>query len=244
MKNDYTPDVRRFATLDELNSDAAELIAGKADRCIRNRGIFTLVLAGGDTPRSLYELLAGDEYRGLLPWQKTHLFWGDERCVPPDHKDSNYQMSYESLLSMINIPYENIHRIYGEYDSPSVAAQEYENEIRSFFHCTTLVPSFDVVLLGMGGDGHTASLFPGDSLLHENQKLIAAVTAPPNMTPARRITMTLPLINQADHVFFLVAGKEKREVIDRILLSPDAKPQLPAALVSPRDSLVWFVADK
>ena len=219
-------------------------LSGGQRWCLEERGVFTLVLAGGGTPRSLYELLAGSAYRERLPWGKTHFFWGDERCVPPDNKDSNYYMSHMMLLSRIDVPGENIHRIHGENGNPGAEARRYENEIRSFLRALTFVPSFDVVLLGMGPDGHTASLFPGDDLLMERKRLVAAVTAPSYMKPARRISMTLPLINNADHVMFLAAGSEKRAVLNHILMAPDADPSRPAALVRPKGRLVWFVADE
>lgn len=243
MDKEYNPEVRRFRTLNELNRNAAGLICAVAETCVRERGKFSLVLAGGNTPRSLYEHISSGRCRDILPWRNTHLFWGDERCVPPDHKDSNYHMAKESLLSSLDLPEKNIHRIYGEYPSPLDAARDYENEIRSFYCSRTNVPVMDVVLLGIGSDGHTASLFPGDTALDEKTRLVTPATAPSYTSPARRITMTLPLINHAGHVLFFAAGKEKRAVIDRILRAPDEEPPLPAALVRPKGSLYWFVAD-
>ncbi len=244
MENEYNPEVRRFRTLDDLNRNAAELLAAIADTCVRDRGMFTLTLAGGNTPRSLYEHISSDRHRDMLPWRNTHLFWGDERCVPPDHKDSNYHMAKKSLLCSLDLPADNIHRIYGNNPSPIDAASDYENDIRSFYCTRTNVPVMDVIMLGIGSDGHTASLFPGDTVLGEKRKLVAAVTAPSYMSPARRITMTLPLINHAAHVLFFAAGKEKQVIIDRLLRVPDEEPPLPAALVRPKGRLYWFVADK
>jgi 6-phosphogluconolactonase len=193
-----------------------------------------LALAGGSTPRCLYELLAGSEFRDKIPWSQVHFFWGDERMVPQDHPQSNYRMAQEALLKHVPVLRSNIHPILTQA-SPEEAAQAYENELRK--HFGRGVPAFDLVLLGLGGDGHTASLFPGAGALEEKQRL--AVAHRPGQKGFDRVTLTLPVLNQARRVFFLVAGKDKATALQAAVTGGG---QLPAQQVAPRNGeLVWLV---
>ena len=221
----------------ELVDAAAELATAAVRRAVTDRGRCAIALAGGSTPRDLYIRLAAVP-RQQIPWEKVHLFWGDERCVAPDHADSNFRMVRETLLDHIALPENHVHRMRGELP-PQTAAAHYHDELRGFFG--ELPPRFDLVLLGMGDDGHTASLFPGTTALQERQTLAAAVHVP--ALQAWRITLTLPVLNAAREVVFLVAGTGKAAMIARIagLASPDSA--LPASLVRPGDGEVHWLLD-
>lgn len=239
--------IRRYQDLQELSREAARSILELALERVGERGIFTIVLSGGNTPRMLYEQLAQFPYPEKMPWNRTHLFWGDERCVAPDHPDSNYHMAYEALIAKVDIPAENVHRIPAEMPPPHDAALAYECIMRDFFSqlsCPVqdgVFPSFDLVLLGLGGDGHTASLFPGDPVLEGKERWVAAVNAPDYMSPRERITLTLPVINRASCVLFLVSGSGKKEILDTIHNDPQNASRIyPAALVQPAGQLIWY----
>lgn len=198
--------------------------------------VFTLALSGGGTPRRLYEVLSGPPYHGVFPWHRTHLFWGDERFVPHTDESSNYRMVREAMLSRAPIPAANIHPVQTEGLTPDAAASGYERELKSFYGAQRLDrarPLFDVVLLGLGPDGHTASLFPGTAVLEERERWAAAVVGP---RPAR-ITLTYPVLESSRHVAFLVAGKEKREIFSRF---QRGEPTLPAARLRPIGTLHLF----
>jgi 6-phosphogluconolactonase len=187
--------------------------------------VFTLALSGGGTPRRLYELLSGPPYHDAFPWHRTHLFWGDERFVPRDDKSSNYRMVRDAMLSRAQIPATNIHPVPTEGTTPEAAASDYERELKSFYGAERLDPArplFDVTLLGLGPDGHTASLFPGTAVLEERERWVAAVVGP----KPTRITLTYPALESSRHVAFLVAGKEKQEIFSRF---QRGQPTLPAA---------------
>jgi 6-phosphogluconolactonase len=249
------PEIRYFSGLEVLSLEAAHFISQTANKCVAEKGFFTLVLSGGNTPHRLYELLSQGPFARDLPWPYTHFFWGDERCVPADHPDSNYGLAYRSLLSKIPLPETNVHRIPAEMGTGPEMALEYEKEIWTFFQQPDrkknlvnpdikikAIPSFDLILLGVGKDGHTASLFPGDPALREKEHLTAYVPKPGLAPEFPRITMTLPLINQADAVLFLVSGAEKKEVIEAILHEPDAgRYRYPAAQVNPKGKIFWFI---
>ena len=209
-----------------------------ARQAIAKSGRFTVALSGGSTPKALYSLLAS-QYRGRVDWRQVHLFWGDERCVPPDDPESNYRMVREAVLSKIEIPPKNIHRMAGEKD-PSAGAAEYEQELRDFFQTKDAAPRFDLVLLGLGEDGHTASLFPGTPTPDETHKLVATVYV--ERLNAHRLTIILPVINAGAHVSFLVAG-EGKSVIVKALLGRDSNPaQYPAGQVRPANGrLTWLI---
>jgi 6-phosphogluconolactonase len=198
--------------------------------------VFTLALSGGGTPRRLYEVLSGPPYHGVFPWHRTHLFWGDERFVPHTDESSNYRMVREAMLSRAPIPAANIHPVQTEGLTHDAAASGYERELKSFYGAQRLDrarPLFDVVLLGLGPDGHTASLFPGTAVLEERERWAAAVVGP---RPAR-ITLTYPVLESSRHVAFLVAGKEKREIFSRF---QRGEPTLPAARLHPIGTLHLF----
>ena len=237
--------VRQCHDVEELNRKAAVYIADFAAGCIQEKGYFTLVLSGGNTPRGVYEHLAAAPLRDSLHWRDVNFFWGDERCVPPGHQGSNYSMAEKALLSKVPVPAGNIHRMKGENKLFTDAADMYECEIRDFFRnmksSSGSFPSFDLILTGVGLDGHTASLFPGDAVLHERSRWVRAVVAPPDMPVRHRITLTLPAINHASHVLFLVSGEEKRNVVRSIINEPDAGERFPSALIKARDETLWFV---
>src|SRR6266481_2534642 len=199
--------------------------------------VFTLALSGGGTPRRLYELLAGTPYRDVFPWHRTHLFWGDERFVPRDDESSNYRMVRDAMLSRAPIPAANIHPVQTEGLTPDAAASDYERELKSFYGAERLDrarPLFDVNLLGLGPDGHTASLFPGRAVLGERERWVAAVVGPKPV----RITLTYPALESSRHVAFLVAGKEKREILSRF---QRGEQTFPAARLRPIGTLHLFV---
>ncbi len=209
-----------------------DLAAASPDR-------FAVALSGGSTPRRLYQLLAEEPYRSRLPWQRVHWFWGDERFVPWDHPDSNYGMVRTALLAHAPIPPENVHGIETS-GMPGEAAHRYQDRLQAYYGADALDPArplFDVQLLGLGPDGHTASLFPGTSVLHERGRWVAEVVG---AKPEARITLTYPALDSSRHVAFLAAGPDKREMLARAL---DGDQALPAARVRPQGDLTWFVDD-
>jgi 6-phosphogluconolactonase len=249
-------EVQRFENLEAMSQAAVEFIAQRALKGVAERGIFTLVLSGGSTPRRLYERLAQPPFLKDLPWAALHFFWGDERFVPPDHQDSNFAMVHESLLSKIPIPGKNVHPINTNAESGLSAAEDYEGDLRNFFQHrrtsdtfaeiqlpTELTPSFDLLLLGLGRDGHIASLFPGDPALEEEKHWTAWVPSPGQPPFYPRITLTLPIINQAAEVLFLVSGSDKKAVLGDVLRDGQgAGKDLPAARVRGRGNTFWFIA--
>ncbi len=235
-------EVRRFPELSRLSKAAAEFIVDLINTTLEEKDSFSLVLSGGNTPRQLYEILAAPPLADRVPWSRVHLFWGDERCVAQDHPDSNFKMANAALISKVAIPADNVHRIAVESGTPSEVAQAYEQSLQRFFGGSSL--NFDLVLLGMGKDGHTASLFPDDSVLHEQVKNVAAVNASAASPAVPRITITFPAINRAAYAMFLVSGEDKREVLQAIVSRTDpAGANYPAARVEPREKLIWFVED-
>lgn len=241
-------EVRVFDSAEKLDAAAAEHIATAAIGAVAERGRFLLVLAGGETPRGVYARLAS-EYAERVDWKRVHVFWGDERCIAPDHPQSNYRMAAESLLRRVDLPATNVHRIRGEAP-PERAVMMYDRELAEFFGAATPAhlgsePAFDLVLLGVGEDGHTASLFPGSPALAATG-WAAAVRAPESAAVAERVTLTLSAINSTRECLFLVAGAAKRHVVQQILSSSaDAEdggsPLLPAARVRPRGRSLWFL---
>ena len=233
------PEIIICQNLSELNRKAAEEFIALAGAANARRGRFTVALSGGSTPKALYALLASAEYRNRLDWSRVHLFWGDERCVPPDHPESNFRMVQESLLSKVEIPRENIHRMAGE-KNPQAAAADYENALRRFFNSSHADPRFDLIYLGLGEDGHTASLFPGSAALSENQRWVTIDYV--ERLQAHRLTLTLPVINAAAQITFLVSGKSKRAIVKQLLGADVDSSILPAAKVSPTDGrLTWLI---
>ncbi len=224
----------------DLARRAAEEFVRLANLYVTENGRFSVVLSGGSTPKSLYALLATPEFCNSIRWSQVYLFWGDERCVPPDHPDSNYRMAHEALISKVPIPKENIFRMKGER-SPQDAADEYEQELIKYFNLTeATLPCFDLILLGLGEDGHTASLFPGSIALTETKHLVTAPYVEHLKT--HRLTLTLPVLNNSAFIFFLVAGINKAPVLREVLQSESDDNDFPAQKIKPqRGELVWFV---
>lgn len=224
----------------DLSRKAAAEFVRLANERSATAGRFAVALSGGSTPRALYSLLAGAEFQSQVPWDRVHFFWGDERCVPPDHPDSNYRMAFETLLSKAPVPEENIQRIEAEL-VPEIAAAGYEQTIRDFFRLSgSDWPRFDLIFLGLGDDGHTASLFPGSEALHEHKRLVVAAYVEKLKT--YRITLTLPVLNRAANIFFLVAGASKAAILAEVLQEKRGSESLPARRIDPQGGrLVWFV---
>ncbi len=228
-----------FPNKDILIRESAKYIAGLMDDFIKENGKCTFVLAGGSTPKGLYETLASDPYKNSIDWNKVHFFWGDERCVPPDHEDSNYRMVQEAMIDHLDISSGNIHRIPAE-EKPADAAREYENSLKSFFGDKEEFPRFDIILLGIGDDGHTASLFPGTTAIDENDRWVTEVYVP--QLDTHRITMAFPVINNGRNVIFLVTGETKAKVVNKIL--KDGSLSLPASLIRPVNGDLVYIFDK
>jgi 6-phosphogluconolactonase len=219
-----------------LITRAAELFAETARQSIAWRDKFTVALSGGSTPRALYELLAGEVYAPRIPWEQMHVFWSDERCVPPTSDESNYRMAYEAMLSRVPVPPAQVYRMRGE-DDPQQSAQDYEKILQEKLENP---PQLDLILLGMGEDGHTASLFPGSTALDDAEHLVAAPFI--EKLKAHRLTMTFRTINAARSVTFLVAGEAKAETLRAVLEGERDPHRYPSQLVEPEQGeLVWLV---
>ena len=231
------PELDILPTPEDAVQAMAEFVATLAKERIEAENRFTIALSGGSSPCRLYELLASPLFIGRIDWNRWHVFWGDERCVPPDHQDSNYRMARESLLDHVPIPESQIHRMRGEAN-PQTAAEEYEGLLRQTLQGST--PSFDLTLLGMGDDGHTASLFPNTDAVSEKERLVVANWAP--HLQAHRITFTLPLINSARAIALLVTEESKAQVLRQVLKPRSDEQPLPASLVHPTSGTVhWFL---
>lgn len=233
------PHVMVVADPEALAEAAARTIVDAAIEAVAARGSFRGALAGGETPRATYTRLAGPPWSERMPWSRTWVFFGDERGVPPDHKESNYGMAARTLLSRVPIPPGQIFRIRGDAEDPEAAAAEYARDLATVFGTRRgELPRFDLILLGLGVDGHTASLFPGSPVLKEIFRTVAAVHAAAATVP-QRFTLTLPVLNAAARVLFLVAGPEKAKVVKATLGEPTT---LPAAMVRPTTGeLVWII---
>ncbi len=220
-------------------SQAAAFIAERIRVTVRERGSCDLVLAGGRTPRGVYERLARPGEAGSVPWERVRLFWGDERYVPPEHEASNYRMARETLLLEARPPAQNVFRIPTDAPDPEEAARRYERTLRGLFPDDSF-PAFDLVLLGLGADGHTASLFPGGPECEERSRWCVASRAPQGSPPPReRITLTLPVLNAARCSAFLVTGEDKRGAL-QALLDPPTEDALPAQKIRTRGELFCF----
>jgi 6-phosphogluconolactonase len=232
-----------FPTPEAVMNAAADRFAAAAAHAARARGRFAVALAGGSTPEGLYRRLMMDPYRNRVDWSRLEVFWGDERCVPPDDAASNYRMAREALLDRVPIPAANIHRIRGEAE-PAIAAREYENTLRERFGTPDGPPrsgaSFDLVLLGLGPDGHTASLFPGSAALRERNRWVCAVSAP---APPSRITLTPMILGAAREIVFLVTGAAKAAALHRALQGVPQPGQQPAQAVASRNKNVRWLVD-
>jgi 6-phosphogluconolactonase len=234
-----SPEIRKLTTPQELFEAAAEEVGRAATEAVAQGGRFTIALSGGSTPKSLFNLLATNA-RTSLPWDKMFFFWSDERHVPPTDPDSNYRMADEAMLSKIPVSPSNVFRVPAENPNADAAAAAYEQTLRKFFALAPgQFPRFDVILLGMGPDGHTASLFPETAGLKENTRLVIANWVEKLKTT--RITFTLPLINAASEVAFLVSGADKASVLRTVLEGDAPDAQYPAKLVQPMNGkLIWF----
>jgi 6-phosphogluconolactonase len=223
---------------------AAQYFTEMIGEAVAGRGRARIAISGGSTPRPACELLAdpAQPWRSRMPWDKLDLYWVDERCVPPDSPDSNFRMTREALLDRVPLSPGQIHRMEGELD-PEEAAARYESELRNSFRLEGAeTPRFDLVALGMGPDGHTASLFPHSAALHEMSRLVTANHVE-NKLPWR-ITLTWPVINQAASVFFLIAGAEKAEILKEVLLGPSDPERLPSQLIRPSSGILTLILDK
>lgn len=231
------PDVRVCADPHDLSEQAAAATAATIDDAVHRRGRCLLVLSGGSTPRGLYERLAAT-YRDRLPWSRIHLFWGDERYVPPDAPASNARMAREALLDHVPLPPRNIHPMSTQAASPDAAALEYESIVRG--EVAGGNPAFDLVLLGLGEDGHIASLFPHSSALQETTRWVVAATAPAQ--PATRLTMTLPALTATARIFVVVSGSAKSHALARVLEPTSEAQDYPAvALRAGAPHVTWWV---
>jgi 6-phosphogluconolactonase len=233
-------EIRTLTTPQELFAASAEEVFRAAEEAVKERGRFTIALSGGSTPKSLYTLLATNA-RIALPWDRMFFFWGDERHVPPTDPESNYRMANEAMLSKVPVPASNIFRIPTENPDAPAAAEAYEQTLLHFFALKPgQIPRFDMILLGIGPDGHTASLFPGTAGLNEKTKLVIANWVEKLKTS--RISLTLPVLNAAECVAFLVSGTDKATVLKSVLEGDGAAEQYPAKLVRPTNGrLIWFV---
>jgi 6-phosphogluconolactonase len=230
-------EIKVYSDSSALASATTDLIVELAQNAITENGKFTIALSGGSTPKVIYALLATPEYAKQIEWSKVHLFWGDERCVPPDSLDSNYHMTRVAMLAILPIPPENIHRMQGEIE-PAQAAQDYEVILRKYF--SEANPSFDLVLLGMGDDGHTASLFPGTAAVHEQKRwAVENFVEKINMW---RITLTPPVINAAKVVAFVVGGESKAERLKSVLEGAYKPDNQPSQIIQPTGGkLLWLL---
>jgi 6-phosphogluconolactonase len=233
-------EIRVLTTPQELFEAAAEEVVHAATEAVAQRGRFTIALPGGSTPKNLFNLLATNA-RTVLPWDRTFFFWGDERHVPPTDPDSNYRMAEETMLSKIPVAAGNVFRIPAENPDAAAAAEAYEQSLRKFFQLGPgEVPIFDLILLGMGPDGHTASLFPGSAGLQEKSRLVIANWV--DKLKTSRLTLTLPVLNAARCVTFLVSGTDKAAMLKTVLEEDAPAEQYPSKLIRPNNGkLIWLV---
>jgi 6-phosphogluconolactonase len=233
-------DTRVLPDIDALSRAALEELLSDLQDAIKQRGRGAIALSGGHTPEKMYTLWAANEkYRGETDWNRVHFFWGDERYVSHDDPLSNYRMTRETLLKNVPIPAANVHAVPTNLGTPQQAAEAYDQELRKFFG--SAAPAFDVTLLGLGPEGHTASLFPNSPALEEKTRWVVPVhveAAPPN-----RLTFTLPVLNSSRNTYFLVAGENKRPILDALRAEPDSRPSAyPAGRIRPAEGRVlWFL---
>ncbi len=225
---------------DTLSHAAAQHIVQIANESIVTHGRFTLALSGGSTPKMLYGLLGSEPYRSQIDWAQVEVFWSDERCVPPESEESNFHMAQEVLLNRVPLSPTQIHRMPADLPDRDAASRDYSLEIQKVFG-TNRVPSFDLLQLGMGPEGHTASLFPHQPSLHEQERLVMPVTVP--KPPPPRLTFTPPLLNAASHVLFLVTGADKADAIQAVLEGPYQPDEYPAQIVRPTKGEVTWMLD-
>jgi 6-phosphogluconolactonase len=237
------PIMHVFPDVNQLSRAAADEVVRAAEQAIGVRGRFTIALSGGSTPRRLYQLFAESPHRERVRWPRVEFFWGDERTVPPDHPDSNFRMANEALLHKLDIPAYNLHRMQGERPDLAAAARDYAAEIARVFAMTSNgPPSLDLVLLGMGPEGHTASLFPDTAALKEAEQWVVANHVPQKKT--YRLTMTPSLLNRATQVMFLIAGADKAAILAEVLEGPADPQRLPSQLIRPTAGNLHFFLDQ
>ena len=223
-----------YADFKELARAAAELFVARSSEAVAQRGRFTVALSGGSTPKLMFELLA-TAFRDRVPWVNIQFFWSDERHVPPDDADSNFRVANEAMLARVPVAEKNVHRVPSENPNAAEAATEYEQTLIRTTEQS--LPQLDLILLGLGADGHTASIFPGSDVLHETKRLVAAPWVEKLQT--HRITMTLPLLNNGASVVFLVSGSEKSKIVKEVFEGPE---KYPAQAVKPvRGELLWLL---
>ncbi len=228
-----------FADREQFDHAAAHYIVQVANEALTAHGRFTIALSGGSTPKRLYGLLALEPYCNQIDWTRAEIFWGDERCVPPDDTESNYHLAYEVMLSKLPIPASHIHRMPADQSDRVAASAAYEQEMRRVFG-TNGVPSFDLIQLGLGPEAHTASLFPHQASLRETERLIIPVSVP--KPPPARLTFTPPLLNAANHILFLVTGAEKADAVQAVLEGDYQPDEYPAQIVRPiRGEVTWML---
>jgi len=239
----YSPQIQIVPDREALSRAAANKFLALAQAAVEKQGYFSVALSGGSTPRDFYELLASPEadFRGQLAWDKIQFFWGDERHVPPDHAESNYRMAYEAMLSKVAVPEANIHRIRAELPDADAAARAYEDELRGFFNATQGgLPRFDLALMGIGPDGHTASLFPQTAALHERERWVVANWVQKLHT--HRITLTVPALCPSAEILFLVGGGDKATALRDVLHGPFHPDQWPAQIFrNCTTPVVWLI---
>ncbi|MFC2169262.1 6-phosphogluconolactonase [Acidobacteriota bacterium] len=232
-----------FHNLNEASYALASFIAETARKTVESKGRFFMALSGGKTPEVFYGLLAS-EFADSIPWQSVHLFWGDERYVLKDHPDSNYALAFRTLISKVPLIVQNIHRIPTELKPQRKAAEAYQATLHKFFSTPKKDPlvSFDVILLGMGEDGHTAALFPENPALREKERWVVPTFSSSPFSPQPRISLTLPVINGSRTGIFLVSGSKKTRTLRSILINPkEVRHIYPAAMVCPREKLFWII---
>ena len=235
-------DVRILTNQEAIAKRAAQEFVQAATSAVSEKGSFSVALSGGSTPKVLYSLLANDAaLRAQIPWDKMSVYFGDERSVGPDHPDSNFRMATETMLSRVPLQADQVFRIKGEYKDTERAALEYEQALRTGFKIAERqFPRFDLVLLGMGNEGHTASLFPGTKALHETKRLVVRNWVGKLYT--ERITLTAPVINNAARVIFMITGADKELALKGVLEGPNEPDQLPAQMIQPANGkLLWLV---
>ena len=239
--------IKVLGDMDELARKGADIFTAMAEEKAAEGGVLTVALSGGNTPRTLYRVLSSRPYSTKVPWGSVHFFFGDERCVDPDDSESNFRMAFYTLLSQVDIPEANIHRMEGEGE-PAESAKKYEREVRAFFEAhgkvdeATSMPVFDLVLLGMGEDGHTLSLFPQTKALVEKERLVLENYV--EKDKGWRLTFTLPLVNGASRIVFLVSGGSKAQVLKEVIEGHAWAFDYPAELVSPAGGEVEWLVDK
>jgi 6-phosphogluconolactonase len=242
VPREILPGVRVYPDAVAVAHAASRLFVDYAWQSIAREGQFFVALSGGHTPRQLFELLASAEFRGQVDWAKVHVFWSDERAVPPTHPESNYAMARQALLLRVGIPQANVHRMEAEKPNIGRAAHEYEEVLRRHLKLDDRgFPKFHLVFLGMGEDGHTASLFPGTRFTSQTSRWVSTPMVP--KLNARRMTLTLPVIDAAERVVFLVVGGQKAETLCAVL-EGKADPPYPAQMVRPRNGLRLFLVDE